>query len=273
MKIYLDYIFIENFIINISVLYQTSIFTKTKVIKTRLILISVFLSIVSISKVLEIGNNIFINILAINITIYFLYKPNNIMKFIKLQMYYYLIYTIYIGVIISTSLFLKVNLDKIFIRILIYIVAMIITYIVNKYMWKIWINKIKYGNLTYKVVINSLNKISFKVFVDTGNNIRDPYSNLDVIVLNSKAYKLKSKSNYLDNIKKDVISIDVSTATGKGKINGYIFNDISIRKGGDEKLLLKKAIIVFIDEKVSNDQYDGIISYNTYLEKLEGVII
>lgn len=273
MKVYLDYVFIENFIVNISILYQTSIFTKTKISKMRLIILSIFLSIISILKTLEIGNNILIQILVVNIVIYLLYLPKSIIKYIKQQMYYYLIYIIYIGIIISTSVFFSINLNNIYLRILLYIVTAFITYIINKYMWKIWINKIKYNNLTYKIVINSLDKLTFKVFVDTGNNIRDSFSDLDVIVLNSKAYNSKLKCKLIDDKKREVVMIEVVTAIGKSKINGYIFNDISIKKGGIEKVILKKAIIVFIDEKINNNEYDGIISYNTYLEKLEGATI
>ena len=273
MKVYLDYVFIENFIVNISILYQTSIFTKTKISKMRLIILSIFLSIISILKTLEIGNNILIQILVVNIVIYLLYLPKSIIKYIKQQMYYYLIYIIYIGIIISTSVFFSINLNNIYLRILLYIVTAFITYIINKYMWKIWINKIKYNNLTYKIVINSLDKLTFKVFVDTGNNIRDSFSDLDVIVLNSKAYNSKLKCKLIDDKKREVVMIEVVTAIGKSKINGYIFNDISIKKGGIEKVILKKAIIVFIDEKINNNEYDGIISYDTYLEKLEGATI
>jgi len=239
----------------------------------RLIILSIFLSIISILKTLEIGNNILIQILVVNIVIYLLYLPKSIIKYIKQQMYYYLIYIIYIGIIISTSVFFSINLNNIYLRILLYIVTAFITYIINKYMWKIWINKIKYNNLTYKIVINSLDKLTFKVFVDTGNNIRDSFSDLDVIVLNSKAYNSKLKCKLIDDKKREVVMIEVVTAIGKSKINGYIFNDISIKKGGIEKVILKKAIIVFIDEKINNNEYDGIISYNTYLEKLEGATI
>lgn len=273
MKVYLDYIFIENFIVNISILYQTSIFTKTKVSKMRLIILSIFLSFISIIKELDICNNIILQILTVNIVIYLLYLPKSIIKYIKQQMYCYLIYIIYIGIIISTSVFFTISLNSIYVRIFLYIVTAFITYIINKYMWKVWINKIKYNNLTYKIVINSLNKLTFKVFVDTGNNIRDTYSNLDVIIINSKIYKLKIKSNLIDDKEREVVILDVVTAIGKSKVNGYIFNDISIKKGGVEKVILKKAIIVFIDEKINNYEYDGIISYNTYLEKLEGATI
>ncbi|MDD2376617.1 MAG: sigma-E processing peptidase SpoIIGA [Clostridia bacterium] len=273
MKIYLDYVFIENFIVNISILYQTSIFTKTKVNKIRLIVLSVFLSIISIMKTLEISTNIIIQILTINIVIYLLYLPKSVIKYIKQQMYYYLIYIMYIGIIISTSIFFSINLNNIYTRILLYIVTACVTYIINKYMWKIWINKIKYNNLTYKIVINSLNNLTFKVFVDTGNNIRDSFSNLDVIILNSKVYNLKLKSKLIDDKQREIVSLEVLTAIGKSEIKGYIFNDISIKKGGIEKIILKKAIILFIDEKINNYEYDGIISYNTYLEKLEGVTI
>lgn len=256
MKVYLDYVFIENFIVNISILYQTSIFTKNKIKKIKLIILSIFLSVISVVKVLEIGNSILIQILTVNIVIYMLYLPNTIIKFIKQQLCYYLIYIIYIGIIISTSIFFSINLNKIGIRILLYIVTMCITYIINKYMWKIWKAKLKYNNLTYKIVINGLNKSTFKVFVDTGNNLKDPFSDLDVIILNSKSYEIKSKNKFIDNIKKEVVTLDVLTATGKSKIKGYIFNNISIKKGGIEKVVLKKAIIVFIDEKINNDEYD-----------------
>lgn len=256
MKVYLDYVFLENFIVNISILYQTGIFTKIKVNKFKLVILSMFLSAISILKVLEIGNSILIQILAVNIVIYILYLPKSILKYVKQQMYYYLIYITYIGIIISTSIFFSINLDKIYIRILLYIVTMFITYIINKYMWKIWISKLKYSNLTYKIVINSLNKITFKVFVDTGNNLKDPFSNLDVIVLNSNSYRIKSNKGLIDDKKREIVTLDVLTATGKSKIKGYIFNDISIKKGGIEKLALKKVIIVFIDEKINNDEYD-----------------
>ena len=273
MKVYLDYVFIENFIVNISILYQTSIFTKTKITKIKLIVLSVFLSIISIVKSLEISNNTIIQILAINIVIYLLYLPVNIAIYIKQLMYYYLIYITYIGIIISTSIFFNIQLNNIYIRILLYIVTACITYIINKYMWKIWINKIKYNNLTYKIIIHSLDDLTFKVFVDTGNNVRDYSSDLDVIILNSKLYNLKLNNKLIDNKQREVIVLDVLTAIGKNKIKGYIFNDISIEKGGIEKVVLKKAIILFIEEKINNNEYDGIISYNTYLEKLEGVTI
>ncbi len=273
MKVYLDYVFIENFIVNILILYQTSIFTKNKIHKAKLIVLTIFLSLISIVKTLEIGNNILIQIMSVNIVIYLLYIPKKIITYIKQQMYYYLIYITYIGIIISTSILLRINLNKISIRFLLYIVTAFITYIINKYMWKIWISKIKYNELTYKIVINSMNKIAFKVFVDTGNNVRDPISNLDVIILNSNVYRIKTQSKLVDNIKREVVTLDISTATGTTKIKGYIYKDISIKKGGIEKVTLGKAIIVFIDEKISNNEYDGIISYNTYLEKLEGATI
>lgn len=256
MKVYLDYIFLENFIINISVLYQTSIFTKTKVGKIKLILLSMFLSIISVIRYLKIGDNILIQILSISIVIYLLYFPKNIVKYVKLQMYFYLIYIMYIGIIISTSIFFSINLNKISVRIILYIITTFITYAINKYMWKIWISKIKSSSLTYKVVINSVDKVKFKVFVDTGNNLTDPFRNLDVIILNSTSYFVKMKRSLLERNTREIVFMDILTATGKSKIKGYIFNNISIMKGGIEKVLLQKAIIVFIDEKINNNEYE-----------------
>lgn len=273
MKVYLDYVFIENFIVNISVIYQTNIFTKTKTTKLKLLIVSVFLSCISIIKSLDIGNNMLIQIVSISIAIYMLYKPKNLVKYIKLQLYFHMIYITYVGVLISSSVFFSINLNRFYIRIMLYIVTILITYIINKHMWKIWINKIKYNNLIYRMVIKSLNNVTFKVFVDTGNNLKDRIFNYDVIILNSKIYNSKLKKTYIDNKKRETINLDILTATGKSQIKGYIYDDISIRKGGIEKTILTKAIIVFIDEKINNQEYDGLLSYDTYLEKLGGVAL
>jgi hypothetical protein len=162
----------------------------------------------------------------------------------------------YIGIIISTSIFFSINLNKISVRIILYIITTFITYAINKYMWKIWISKIKSSSLTYKVVINSVDKVKFKVFVDTGNNLTDPFRNLDVIILNSTSYFVKMKRSLLERNTREIVFMDILTATGKSKIKGYIFNNISIMKGGIEKVLLQKAIIVFIDEKINNNEYE-----------------
>lgn len=268
MEVYLDYIFLENLIINISIFYQISIFSKKKVNIFKIILASIFLSIISIICKFEIVNNLLVQILSINIVIYLLYKSKKILEYFKYQLYYYAISMIYIGIIISTSILFKINLESIVIRIGLYITSSIITYITYKYIFKIIFSKVKYFNLTYKIILKDFENVSFKVFVDTGNNLKDNTTNLDVIVLNESMYIKKIGKNILEKSMYRDIKIDVITATGKSFLKGYVFKNVLIKKGGVEKAELKKVIILFINEKIKNDEYDGILSYDTYLNKL-----
>ena len=59
MKIYLDYIFFENLIINIVIIYQTSIFTKSNIKLKYIILSSSVLSIYTTIVYICWNNNIY----------------------------------------------------------------------------------------------------------------------------------------------------------------------------------------------------------------------
>ncbi|MEG1990051.1 MAG: sigma-E processing peptidase SpoIIGA [Clostridia bacterium] len=268
MKVYLDYILLENLIVNISIFYQISIFSKTKTKFLKIILMSIFLSIIAVVNSLEILNVLILQILSVNIAIYYIYKPKKNIEYFKYQVYFYGISMIYIGIIISTSLLFNITLNSILIRIILYITSSIVTYIVNKYIYKGILNKIKYFNLTYKIIFEEMNNCTFNVFVDTGNSLKDHISNLDVIVLNENNYSKKVKNIALNYKKNKEIKIDIVTASGRSDLKGYVFKNVVIKKGVIEKVRLKKVIVLFIKEEIKNNEYDGILSYDTYLNKL-----
>ncbi|MEG2235946.1 MAG: sigma-E processing peptidase SpoIIGA, partial [Clostridia bacterium] len=89
MKVYLDYILLENLIVNISIFYQISIFSKTKTKFLKIILMSIFLSIIAVVNSLEILNVLILQILSVNIAIYYIYKPKKIIEYFKYQVYFY----------------------------------------------------------------------------------------------------------------------------------------------------------------------------------------
>ncbi|MNP29415.1 hypothetical protein D3C76_1224400 [compost metagenome] len=71
-----------------------------------------------------------------------------------------------------------------------------------------------------------------------------------------------------------VVQIPMHTINQDCTLEGYIFKNIIIEKKGELVVNLKEAIIVPINTKLSRDNlYSSLISYDTYIEKLQGVTL
>lgn len=273
MNIYLDNVFFENFILNILILYQVSIFSKNKIKLNKAIIASLIAAIYSTLLVIlknTFLSNILLKILVINIVVYLCFIPKTLKKFLKLQAYYYIIFFIYIGAIISISTFLKLNLSNVGLKVFIYIIGYIITYLSNKKMWKMWKSNIKNDSYIYELFFKINNKnIKIRGFVDTGNNLKDEINNLDIFVIeNTKEFNEKMMNNF------QKINVEMYTVNSNCFLKGYIIDNIFIKKNNKYVTSIDKAIIVFIDKKLSiNDEYRSLISYDTYIDKLQGVIL
>ncbi len=267
MKIYLDYIFLENLIVNILVSIQIIIFIKTNIKKINIIIGAIFLSLYT--TLIYVLNNTFFNsicikVIAIVIYCYITFKPKTVILLLKEVLYYLFFTFLYVGIIISISLIFKVNLESIFIKSIIYVISGIILYIFTNYLWKMWKSNIKYSDLTYTINIKGQEIIGF---VDTGHNVKDVVTNLDVIFIN-KEYKEKLKS-IIDEKKK--IFININTVNNNTEEEGYIVKDIYFYK--DNKMIgrIKRIVICFVNNSLTNKKYSALIGYNTYVEKIKGV--
>ena len=213
MKIYLDYIFFENLIINIVIIYQTSIFTKSNIKLKYIILSSSVLSVyTTIVYILQnnIVENIIIKIIVIGFAIYLAFNPKSIKEYIKKQVYYYIISFTYVGIIISITLIFNISIKKTIVKILIYVLSAFISYLFNKYLWKMWKTNIKNSSLTYKL------KIKGQEIEQVDVNKRA----LHLTEMNNKENKTKSKvyeSNIYEKItnKFDVIITNPPIRAGK----------------------------------------------------------
>lgn len=268
MKIYLDYIFIENIIVNFVIIYQVSIFTKTKVSFRRNILSSIILSLYTIVIYILNDNffgSSFMKLLIINIVTYISFKPNNVSEYLKKLMYFYIINFIYVGVIIGITLFFKISIENTFTKICVYIISGIITYLSNNHLWKMWKTNIKNNTLGYTLKIKNE---EIKCYVDTGNLVRAPMYNLDVIFLDYTWYGVLELLDVLDK----KISININTINENECICGYIVEKIDVYKENKYICKLDKVIFSFSSQKINiENKYSGLIGYNLYIEKLEGV--
>ena len=259
---YIEYIFIENLIVNILLIIQTHIFTNTKIKKLKIIIISIFLSLIlTVFKIINM--NYILNILTISLSVYYIFKQNskNLITILKYQIYFYFISVLYIGSIIYTVLIFNLNISSVITRLSIYLINQGLIYIVYKFVWKIWINKIKNEPLMYKLKLNNIN---FNVFLDTGNNLS--YLDYDVILIDRKKYlkKIRKKQNIFSGY--NYFDVPIITTNGSKVEKGVEYKNLKLKKERIE-YDIKKSIVVFIDI----NEYDGLLSYNTYLNKLRGV--
>lgn len=271
MKVYLDLVFLENYILNFFIIYQITIFSKKKV-KLKNVLVSSLIAALysTILKAYESSflSNILLKLLVINLVVYVVFKPKKLINFLKFLAYYYLIFFIYIGVIISITTFLNINIKNIFVRVSIYILGYVVTYVSYQRLWKMWKSNIKNDDLVYQIKfkINS-KEINIKAFVDTGNSLKDIVNNLDIFII-------QNTDNFNQSMVKDFekTKVDLNTVNAKCSLDGYIAKNIQIFKNSERILNLKKAILVFVDNKLSSkSEYFSLISYDTYIEKLQGV--
>lgn len=270
MKVYLDYIFFENLLINYIVLYQVNLFTKSENKKVYLIVSSVIISIYTTNLNIIDSNficNVIVKFLVVNVATYIAYFPKKLVEYLKKQLYYYLIYFMYVGIIISVTLFFNVTIDKLIVKIIIYLLSGIILYVFNTFLWKMWKTNIKKDSLTYNIVISS---IEIPCFVDTGCSVYDYVNNLDVIFLDRKWYDILLKEGIL-NKKTNIV---IRTVVAEDFITGYIVDNVKVFKKKDNICTLKKIVISFPNQTIYTlDKCTGLIGYNLYMEKLRGVIL
>lgn len=259
MKVYLDYIFLENLIVNIVVILETIKLTKFKLKNNtiKFILICIIESILSI-----VINSICISVICTILNIVVLFKPKKIVNIFKITVIYYLVYIVFIGVVILISNAFNIYLENILNKIIIYCISGIFSHLFISDMWKMWKSNISKESIYYTLVWNG-EKIP--VFVDTGNSVKDYISGLDVIFLD---YKYKYLALDLDSV-----SLDIKTVNGESDIEGYIVKDVEIYKGDNKVAKIDKILFAFELKSEEPEKYSGLLGYDLYLEKLEGVIL
>ena len=268
MTNYIEYVLLENLVINYITIYQVSIFTKIKSRKINTVIGIIILSFYStINYYIQNSfiTNILIKILVVNFCIYIIYLPKKIKIYIKVYLYYFLISFLMVGIIISFVIIFKLNISNIITKIIIYFCSGFVLYIFNKFMWKMWKSKIKKDDLIYDIKIGD---IKIQGFVDTGNNVYDYVNKLDVVFLEKQfEYEL-----FKNNLLHEKVKLNINTITGRDEVEGYIVKNIMINKNEYNICILKKLILIFVDKKIdNNNEYKALISYDTYIDKLKGV--
>lgn len=213
MKMYIDLFFIFNVIMDLIIIISTSILLKRKTNYIRMILSSLVGGISSLLLFTSL-NKILIEIISIIIMVLISFDYKGIRYIIKNILYMYILSTLIGGIIYLFNIKVSNSMFLTYLIIIVISIEVMILYIKeNKKMKSIY-------NNYYKVDIyfKDRNKLSLIGFVDTGNNLYDPYKKRPIIIISNKylkedkyilvPYHTISGNGLLKCIKPDIIFIE-----------------------------------------------------------------
>ena len=213
MKMYIDLFFIFNVIMDYIIIMSTNILLKRRTNHIRMILSSLIGGISSLVLFTSL-NKIVIEIVSIVIMVLISFGYKGIRYLINNILYMYILSTLLGGIIYLFNIKVSNSMFLTYLIIIVISIEIMILYIKeNKKMRSIY-------NNYYKVDIyfKDREKLSLIGFVDTGNNLYDPYKKIPVIIVHNKyikedkyilvPYHTINGNGLLKCIKPDIIFID-----------------------------------------------------------------
>ena len=290
MTIYLDVIFLENLILNFLILFAVGIETKSKVKFARIVVSSVVGSAYTV--LLYMINNDFFHSIIMKILLslvmnYIAYKTNKIKEILKKIVYFYLTSFVFGGG--ALALIYVVNTGKISIHngvifgkytLLTIMIGVLVSFIVIIISFKLIKNTITKKDLICTINIKVNDKvIKTKALIDTGNLLKEPITNIPVIVVEHKLLKNIIPDEILENIEnilggdlKNVSEITKNEYLSKmkiipfsslGKQNGILLGikaQEAIIEQNEEIKKIEKIIIGLYNKKISyKGEYHALI--------------
>ena len=270
MKVYIDYIFVQNFIVDLILLKETSYLTKNYLKNKKAIfaslVASIYVAILIWFKVNQL--NFFVSkILLAFVIIYISFKPTQIKKYIKLILFFLLVSILNIGTFTMVLKFTGIKGQSIKEEILFYIVSLVVSKFAITKLWKAYKRKIRDDSLIYDVEFNiGKEKYKYKAFLDTGNNVYSLLNNLPILFaqLPDKLIK-ESELNKLKNFE-----IRTTTLSNTSVKKAYVIDNIKISKG-DYNLVTKAGIVFERGNFTKEGDYNMILNYYLYTEKMGGI--
>lgn len=213
MKMYIDLFFIFNVIMDYIIIMSTNILLKRRTSYIRMILSSLIGGISSLVLFTSL-NKIVIEIVSIVIMVFISFGYKGIRYLINNILYMYILSTLLGGIIYLFNIKVSNSMFLTYLIIIVISIEIMLLYIKeNKKMRSIY-------NNYYKVDIyfKDREKLSLIGFVDTGNNLYDPYKKRPVIIVHNKyikedkyilvPYHTINGNGLLKCIKPDIIFID-----------------------------------------------------------------
>ena len=281
MTIYLDIIFLENFVLNLILLYAVGIETKSKIKFYRIIIASILGSIYAI--ILYIVKNEFLYSIVMKfmlsiVMVYVSFETKGFKDILKKLLYFYLTSFVFGGG--ALALIYMVNTGKISIQNgiiqgsytrLTIMIGIIIAFIIIIIAFSLIKNRISKNDLICNIGIRINNKeVKTKAMIDTGNLLKEPITNIPVVVVEHRLLKNIIPNEILENIDKIlggdlseiseniksqyILKMKVIPFTSLGKQNGMLLGikaqELKIEEMNETKII-EKIIIGLYNKKIS----------------------
>lgn len=290
MTVYIDVVFLENLILNVIILYATSLIAKMNLKIIRTLISASIGSIYAIMYyIFQIGlySNIIFKFILSVIMIYVAFNPKEFKTLLKVLILFYLTSFVFGGA--SLSVIYLVNAQRINIQNGMIIgkytmntifTGIIIAFIVIVIAFKIIKSKISKNDLFCDIRFKINNKeIKTKAMLDTGNLLKEPITNIPVVVVEHKLLYDVIPNEILDNIenilggdledisdevKSDYISkLKVIPFTSLGKQNGILLgikaDELIVEEMNSEKKIDKVIIGIYNKELSKKRTYSALI--------------
>ena len=290
MTIYIDIVLIENLIMNYIILFTTAVVLKIKVNHIRLILASLLgagYSIIAYMGIIKVYSSIILKIILSVLIIYIAFNPQNIKKMCKDLLLFYLVSFVFGGaafaliyiikpqnILMKNGLFLGTyTLKTVMLGAVVAFCIIIGAFAIIK-------NKISKKDMFCEIeILINQKKIKTKAMINTGNMLKEPITNVPVIVVEHILLYSCMPKEILNNLKeimggdfknipcdiqeKYISKLKLIPFSSLGKQNGML---IGIRPEyvkviTDEQEKINKNVIIGIYEKslTKKGEYQALI--------------
>ena len=281
MTVYLDIIFLENLIINYIILYATGIILKIQIRNLKIFFASLIGTIYSVVYyIVQFGlySNFIVKLILSIVMIYVAFNPINFKTLVRQVLLFYLVSFVFAGATIA--IIYMVNSQNITIQNGVFVgnytmvtvlIGIAIAYIVVITAFKMVKTRISKKDLIcdIEVTINGQD-IRTKGMIDTGNLLKEPITNLPVVVMEYTLFYDVIPKEILNNLEK-ILGGDLSEIpkriqeqyipklkvipfTSLGKQNGMLLGvkaEEVIVRYNDEVKKIDKAVIGIYDKSLT----------------------
>lgn len=231
MKVYLDYVFFINFIFDFLLLLSVTIILKRNIKISKIVFgsliggLSIFSLFIKINSIQLFFLKLFISILMVVITFDF----KNIYYTFKNLVFLYMSSMVLGGTLYFLNIQFSYNHEGLIfyhngLSINVFVLILISPIIIHTYLNQLKELKINYSNY-YKVDIKYKNKIiKLNAFLDTGNKLYDPITNIPIIVAKEKDFNNIDKFTLIPYSTINGSSVIKCIKPDEIKINNKIIN-------------------------------------------------
>jgi stage II sporulation protein GA (sporulation sigma-E factor processing peptidase) len=293
VEIYLDILILENLVINYLILSVTAKFSRLKVSTLRLfagsIVGALYVVFIILQPSIKIYYTTFAKVLLSIFIIAVTFSPRKVLPFIKTLVMFYISTFIFAGAALA---FLFFNQQGGFVRNgIVYVFGqskwslMVFSFltvgIIIKIFWEVIQSRITKERLVISVKISFDDRvINLSALIDTGNSLKDPLTNIPVMVVEFKALQellpIEIKSIFENSQENDLNSVTAIISKSKwfsrfrlipfsslGKENGMLigFKPDFIEIGeGEERRGIKNVIVGIYNRSLSrNEKYKALL--------------